>query len=332
MRAVSDRAERRAKRAGCAIVGVVTLLVVVWLEWPRQEGDPHFDARVPRPTYTGTSRPRLVVDAAHWNVHTLEGRYRPFADLARNDGYAVAANEEPFTAASLRRVDLLVVANALGRRGAVQQVANAFRLEKRLRLPAAAFTPAECAAVERWVRAGGALLLVADHAPAGRAALPLASRFGVGMSDGYTEDLVHHDPTFGNGSFLDFSRRNGLLADHPITRGRHQGERIDRVITYTGQSLSGPPRAVPLLRLSPGARDYPFRRSADDDFRSAAGRAQALALEHGRGRVVVMAEAAALTSQTAVRGGRPFRFGMARQDADNRQLVLNLLHWLSRAL
>jgi hypothetical protein len=31
-------------------------------------------------------------------------------------------------------------------------------------------------------------------------------------------------------------------------------------------------------------------------------------------------------------GGREFRFGMSRAGYDNRQLALNLLHWLSRLI
>ena len=39
--------------------------------------------------------------------------------------------------------------------------------------------------VERWVRNGGALLLIADHTPFGSAAHDLALRFGVDMGRGY---------------------------------------------------------------------------------------------------------------------------------------------------
>ena len=42
--------------------------------------------------------------------------------------------------------------------------------------------------VSDWVKSGGALLLIADHAPFGGAAAALASRFGVDMSKGYTFD------------------------------------------------------------------------------------------------------------------------------------------------
>ncbi len=62
------RPELLSRRAGCALVGLVTLSIVVWLQWPRQHGDPLFDASVARPAYTGR-HPRLLFDEAHWNVH-----------------------------------------------------------------------------------------------------------------------------------------------------------------------------------------------------------------------------------------------------------------------
>lgn len=61
---------------------------------------------------------------------------------------------------------------------------------------------------------------------------------------------------------------------------------------------------------------------------SAAGRSQGLALRFGKGRVVVLGEASMLSAQLDAQG-RPF--GMNRAGIDNRQLALNILHWLSEA-
>jgi hypothetical protein len=61
----------------------------------------------------------------------------------------------------------------------------------------------------------------------------------------------------------------------------------------------------------------------------ARGRAQGVALEWGRGRVVVPGEAGMLSAQRG-RDGAPV--GMNFPGYDNRQLVLNLMHWLSRLL
>jgi hypothetical protein len=63
------------------------------------------------------------------------------------------------------------------------------------------------------------------------------------------------------------------------------------------------------------------------DPESAAGRAQGVALELGKGRVVVLAEAAMMTAQVG-QDGHPF--GMNVPGNDDRQLAVNILHWLSR--
>jgi hypothetical protein len=288
--------------------------VKVWRQ--QQAADPDFDARVTRPAYTN-QRPKVLIDEAHHNFHTAEGRYKPFADLITNDGYQVSANREKFQRTTLEGYDVLVIANALG---------AAFPF-----LPGAdkpAFTEAECDAVRDWVRAGGSLLLVADHAPAGGAAEMLARRFGVEMSKGYTLDTAHafQEPGSNDGWIL-YSRENGLLGDHAITRGRDSSERINKVVAFTGQSLKGAEGSVAFLKLAETAGDLD---PATKKEVPASGRAQAVAVPFGKGRVVVLGEAAMITAQ--VTGGGKLKFGTNRAGLDNRQLALNIMHWLSGLL
>ena len=44
--------------------------------------------------------------------------------------------------------------------------------------------------VDEWVRAGGSLVVVADHMPVAGAAESLLSRFGVETSDGFAVDAT----------------------------------------------------------------------------------------------------------------------------------------------
>jgi hypothetical protein len=190
--------------------------------------------------------------------------------------------------------------------------------------------------VRDWVRDGGALLLIADHAPAGKAAAKMAAAFGVEMTNGYAEEPKAHDPETDNWGFVVFSREHGNLLDHPITRGRDDSQRISRVMSFTSQALrlnsDAPASAVSFLKLSPEARLHPWRNSGDDEFAVVPDGAQGIALEYGKGRVVVLGEAAMLTSQVARSGGQEFRFGLSRPGTDNRQLALNILHWLTRLM
>ncbi len=156
-----------------------------------------------------------------------------------------------------------------------------------------------------------------------------------------SEDATHHDADRG-ASHLIFSEDNGLLRDHPIVRGRSPAERVRRVLTFTGQSLKDPEAAVPFLALSDVATERPpgparVERAGGDvrvhmeygDPVAAAGRAQGLALEVDAGRVVVLGEAGMLRAQRP-RNGLPV--GMNVPGYDNRQLALNIMHWLSRIL
>ncbi len=124
-------------------------------------------------------------------------------------------------------------------------------------------------------------------------------------------------------SQLIFAHENELLGNHPIIWGRGPSEQINRVYTYSGQSLVGPRGSVAFLRLAESAVD---RSPLDNSLIPAAGRCQGLALVHGKGRVVVLGEAGALSAQRDA-AGQPF--GMNVEGTDNRQLALNIMHWLS---
>jgi hypothetical protein len=270
--------------------------------------------------------PLVIIDGAHSNFHTVDGRYAPFAALLRADGYQVRGGTEAFDAGALEGVDVLVIANAGPSNGG------------------SAFTEAEMTAVEGWVLRGGKLLLIADHAPFGVAAADLAARFGVGMGQGWTFEPADNEN--GLTSQLLYSRENGRLGDHAIARGRSADESVSTVTAFTGQSLIPPEGAAVLMRLGPQAweaatpQDAPAvleamraGRSDNPAVHSAAGRAQGLAFTHGEGRVVVLGEAGMLSAQLVrFPDGRPdMRFGM-NVAAGNPQFGLNIMHWLTGLL
>ena len=280
----------------------------------QQSADPHFDARVENPAFS-KSYPRVMFDEAHNNFHTVAGRYKPFADLLFNDGYQIVVNRKPFTRDSLRTFKILVIANALGTEEMDDEGA-----EK------SAFTEEEIAAVRDWIKAGGAMLLIADHAPFGGAAESLAKPFGVTMSKGFVFDPDNSQP--GSRSLLIFSRENKLLVDHPITQGRNDTERVDRVQTFTGQALKGGEGAVSFLQLVPGAKDTPGRTT--EESVAVGGQSQGLSIKFGKGRVVMMGEAAMLSAQVTGSDNEPM--GMNVPGSKNKQLALNIMHWLSGLL
>jgi hypothetical protein len=79
----------------------------------QQVQDSAFSPTIAEPAYQAGKGPKVLIDAAHLNFHTEDGGYAPFAKLLRLDGYRVESNRDLFTAASLSRGDVLVIANAM---------------------------------------------------------------------------------------------------------------------------------------------------------------------------------------------------------------------------
>lgn len=292
---------------------------------PRATGGPQvadtaFVARVSKAAWGAGKGPVVMLDEAHHNFHTVEGRYAPFAKLLRADGFTVQAQREPFSATSLAVGSVLVIANAIHESNA----GNNWTLP----VPSA-FTEAEIAAVRAWVERGGALLLIADHMPFGGAAAELGAAFGLEMSNAYATDS-----TCSADEYL-FSRKNGGLADHPVTRGRDASERVNAVRSFTGQAFRPLGAATPILTVEKGAvqllpeRAWAF--TAETPRAPAGGRLQGAVMTVGRGRVAVFGEAAMFSAQVSGAIRRPM--GMNHPDApENAQFLLNTMHWLAGLL
>jgi hypothetical protein len=311
-----------------------------------QVEDTTFVPKVAKPAFTGHP-PIVMIDQAHRNQFTMNGPYRSFASLLSQDGLRVIPGVQAFSPQLLKDCQVLIVADAIGSSEAKGPSARA-----------SAFQIRECDVVRDWVKEGGSLLLIADHAPFASAMDSLAVRFGVNFGKSYTVDTRRVDPESGNLGCILFTRALGLLGDHAITRGRDQAERINRVVTFTGQSLAGPRGSTGLLVLSPSALDLPFTpdarheatpealRMADTTSSvntpgavTAVGRFQGLAFGFGKGRVVVLGEGSMFSSQfvfgvDARRMGKDrLRIGLNRPDLDdNLQFALNVVRWLARAL
>lgn len=303
----------------CVVAAACFLAVTAFNE--SQRADYGWRATVGEPAFTA-EHPLALVDAAHRNASTIDlaGRYWPFGCLLRADGYSVRENRKPFTLERLRGARVLVIANASGA-AKPQFFGINLPIPTKGERSDPAFTAAEILAVRSWVEQGGSLLFIADHAPFGEAAAALGSAFGVTMHRGFTEvPNESSDP-------LLFGIENGRLADHPIIRGDQRRTAIRRVTTFTGQSLDGPPGSTLLLRLPETAIEF-VPVAGDSLAAQPAGQAQGLAFEWGRGRVVVLGEAAMLTAQVS----RGVPFGMNTPGNDNRQFALNTMHWLSRKL
>jgi hypothetical protein len=271
---------------------------------------------VEQPMHGGATGARVVIDEGHFNFHTLDNRFAPFAELLRSDGFRVAGMAKTFSVRVLRDVDILVIANALNQTNRAHWA-----------LPVrSAFSSAEVAAVKAWVDAGGSLLLIADHFPFPGAVADLAKSFGVRFRNSF----VLHNPQVQR--FDVFTREAGSLRDHVVTRGREQPEAVPKVATFTGSAfeLSGSARAILVF-----AEDYImlFPQVAWEFDEStprldAEGYVQGAVLESGEGRVAVFGEAAMFTVQNAGQPQSETGFNLPEAEY-NKQFILNVVRWLS---
>lgn len=286
----------------------------------QQVADSSFAVPSIAPAYPAGAGPVVLLDEAHTNFHTLNGRYLAFGRVLRQDGYQVRPNRVPLSVRALTGARVLVIANAL-------HPSNAGRWE----LPTpSAFTAAEISAVRAWVEAGGSLLLIADHMPFPGAASALAEAFGVHMRNGFAYDSSRTSSRFA------FTRASGRLAAHPVTDGRNAAERVDSVVAFTGQAfhVEAPGRALMTLDRGTIVLEPRVAWQFDEETPAVpgAGLLQGAVLTIGKGRVAVFGEAAMFSAQL---GGGARRVPMGMNDPSapqNPQFLLNVMHWLSGLL
>ncbi|NKB88186.1 MAG: hypothetical protein GKS06_08200 [Acidobacteria bacterium] len=272
------------------------------------------------PAFAAGMGPRVAIDEAHGNFHTVDGRYRSFAELLRRDGYTVDGFASTVSAEVLAELDLLVISNALAES----------RVQDWILPNVSAFTPDEIAALEKWVESGGNLLLIADHMPMPGAVADLAEAFGLYFHDGFAY-LAE-----GSGR-MSFRRAEGTLAEHAVTSGTAEHP-IDVVTTFTGQAfrVASDVDATPLLLMPHGS--YILLPSVAWEFTEATpripadGMTQGTLIRHGGGRVAAFGEAAAFSAQVQVRNGERFPMGMNDPDAPhNARFLLNVIAWLTES-
>jgi hypothetical protein len=289
-----------------------------------QVPDAAFDSRVKQPAFV-TSHPKMMLDRGHFNLRTLGGQSidKTFADLFGSDGYDVVRNDGRFEASTLRDVSILVIASAGG--GNSYEVAGD-----------PAFTRDEVDVISSWVERGGSLFIVFDHFPIDAAVETLANRFGVEVELGFASDKAHDvsppDCPICHFGWIEYTRDNGLLRKHPITQGRNESERVNRVITFGGSSLTASKTEGEFLKLASSASHVRYNTGAPPDQKVRT--AQGAAFHFGTGRVVMLADGNVVAAQVVqvTPTSKPLRMGLGYEGADNRQLVLNIVHWLSRLL
>jgi hypothetical protein len=302
---------RAVKLKSC--VWILLLIVPTWL-FSQQVADTTYHPDIPDPAYKQGTGPVIFIDEGHFNFHTRDGRYRAFAMLLERDGYVVSGYQGQFEKNRLSEGEILVISNALN-----EANVNDWYLPT-----PSAFTESEIKTVKKWVKRGGNLFLIADHMPMAGAAMELAAAFGFGFTNGFAVDTIARGPAF-------FNREDATLGENILTNGRDPSERVDQIVSFTGQAFSIPRDAVPVLtfgknflNLLPDTAWVFDERTTIDNLE---GWSQGAYKKFGRGRVAVFGEAAMFTAQLA--GPDQIKMGMNNEIApENYKLLLNIIHWL----
>ena len=317
------------------------------------------------PAYETSSGPTVCIDEAHFNYHTAGGIYKPFAELLVGDGYRVTHFRSQFTLDALADCQVLVIANAQAQTNTIGFGSP----DSNWAYPhASALRREEIGDVILWVQGGGALLLIADHAPLPAAVSDLALLMGIHMLDGYTFASAADVGAVGSIVFgtvreeewqkamrllseltdVNFNTRYapilanpGSLAPHPVVEGRNAQEGVDWVVTFLGQAFLGSDDWDPLMVMGPNAVSViPLSLNFENAEWGVGPVLPADEWLHGatrildQGRVAVLGEGGMCTAQFDDLDGEiddplePIGFN-APQAPYNAQFCLNVVRWLS---
>jgi hypothetical protein len=292
------------------------LLLLSAMSSAQQIADTLYNPPLQNPAYPEGQGSVVLIDEAHDNFHTLQGRFKPFALLLQRDGYVVRALSQTFTQQTLSQGKIIVIANALHPDN-----------QERWSLPTpSAFTDQEILAINEWVKGGGSLFLIADHMPFPGAAEKLAASFGVKFYNGFAMKKRKKGKDI-------FTPGKGLQ-ECSLTQGRSDIEKITSLQTFTGQAFQVPETALPVIVLD---EDYQllmpqtaWEFDRETSTVPAASFVQGAYMPYGEGRVVVFGEAAMFTAQQQ---GRSNKVGMNMPSAaQNAQFLLNTIHWLDHVI
>jgi len=318
------------------------------------------------PAFDEGAGPIVCIDEAHFNYHTAEGFLKPFADLLRRDGYRVSRFRSKFTDGALAECHTLLIANA-------QALPNRIGFgssDLNWAYPhASALSRQEIGGLISWIRAGGALFLIADHAPWPAAVGDLALVLGVRMLDGYafaSEGDSIGEVIFGviseeawgdsirklegrtdmtlEDRFRLVFENPGTISPHQISRGRNPSERVDWIVTFLGHAFQATDEWESILVFGQEAvSKIPTQWNLDDagwldgPVFSIAGQLQGATRTLDRGRVAIFGEAGMCTAQFDDLDGEletplvPYGINASRAP-HNAQFCLNTMHWLSGLL
>lgn len=271
------------------------------------------------PAWDKGKGPKVIIHRAV-SPYAQRGSFDPFKILSTSDGLTVNYLDRAIDKVTLSNTAILVIPNAY---------TNDYRQYSTLEAPSV-YSDVEIALIKNWVQEGGSLLVLADHSPFAGGTIKLADAFGFSYMTGHT--LNKSSLSNRVNVNIDFSRENGLLADHPITNGSTGRKKISHYFAFGGQAIIAAKGAASIL-TTPNHFETMLGFSAKNDFYSAprlptGGQSQGAAMDYGKGRLVIMGETGGFTAQI-IAGRVPFGFENPEAD-ENKEFILATMRWLAR--
>ncbi len=272
--------------------------------------DSSFVPVVTNPKYPRWSGKTIYFDEAHNNYFSISNKFKPFAELLKADGYKTKPLHLKFKKGTLNRDDILIIADPL----------NPINVNRWIIPNPSAYSKNEINYLNKWVKDGGSLLLIAGHMPFAGASSDLAASFGFKFYNGYAKDTTGKFPSM-------FYKFNSTLASNSLTKN------IDSIETFLGQGFDIPPNAISIIRLN--ANYVIFMPDTAGVFRVATptrkidNGVQGAVLKYGKGKIAVFGDEAMFTAQIILPDN--IKIGMNHSSAvNNKELILNIIHWLDK--
>ena len=294
---------------------IFLILLIGNFSYTQQTPDTTFFLDIEQAAFEKGKGPLIYIDEGHNNFHVPNRAFDGFIRLAKKDGFRVEKTEGLFEDKSaLENCDILVIVNALheSNTGGNWVLPNP-----------SAFTKKEIKTIQKWVKEGGKLLLVADHMPFGGAAYDLGKAFGFEWLNGFA--MIEDE-------FWPPSHFEGpMLPQSAVSLGMREKENVKRVASFSGSAFKAPEAASPVLSFLAEHRslqpDTAWRFNENTPAKSLKDHYQGALLNYGQGKVAAWGEAGMLAAQI-IQGEMKAGYN-SPYAPDNMQMVLNLLHWLA---
>ena len=292
---------------------LVSILCWSFFGMSQQNADTTMVPILEKPYFKSNEGPTVYIDEMHNNFHTIDGRFKPFSDLLKRDGYQTKAL---ISYDALKTEDIVVISNAISSRNIgnwQQPIYDAFSTKEIERL-------------KQWVSKGGRLLLIADHMPFSGASNTLANAFGFDFCDGFARlSEPQNRPDI-------FSKSNKRLSNSILTNGTY-GKTIDSITTFTGSSFQIPSNAQGILKFLKGDSclqpEIAWQFNEQTKTKDLEGNYQGAIVHFGKGKLAVFGEAAQFTAQTITNASGTYKVGFNSKNAPNNiEFIRNLMLWL----